>query len=142
MSDFSTRLIFINEGSIAKLVLTLEDNSIDLISISENKTIEKFDSNNSKIEKVDVINIASKKLIKKNSQSKIAKLKDLIWSKKLEIIFHIPGSRLLCTKLRQAFIKTPIFYHFNSECHLLIKINISGYAINEVLSKLNINNLS
>ena len=40
--------------------------------------------------------------------------------------------------LRQAFIKAPILQHFDSESHIRIKTNASGYAISGVLSQLNL----
>lgn len=36
--------------------------------------------------------------------------------------------------LRQIFIKALIVQHFDLECHIRIKINVSGYAITRVLS--------
>ena len=40
------------------------------------------------------------------------------------------------TKLRQAFVKAPIFHHLNPERHILIKTDVSGYAIAGVFSQL------
>ena len=42
-------------------------------------------------------------------------------------------------RLRQAFTKGPIFRHFNPECHIRIEINVSGYVIERVLSRLTSN---
>lgn len=44
-------------------------------------------------------------------------------------------------QLRQAFTKAPIFQHFDLKHHIRIETNISGYAIDEVLSQLISNNL-
>lgn len=40
--------------------------------------------------------------------------------------------------LRQLFIKALILRNFNLECHILIKINASSYAIGVMFSQLNI----
>ena len=44
------------------------------------------------------------------------------------------GAREAFNHLRHAFIKVPIFWLFDSEYHIQIKTNISGYVIKEVLS--------
>ena len=48
--------------------------------------------------------------------------------------FCTPKARLAFTKLRQVFVKALIFYHFDSEYHIRIETDISGYAIDGVLS--------
>ena len=40
------------------------------------------------------------------------------------------------TKLKQAFLKALIFYHFDPKYHISIGTDISSYAIGEVLSQL------
>ena len=50
--------------------------------------------------------------------------------------FFTPGAKLAFTKLRQAFVKAPIFYHFDPKCHIWIETDASGYAIGGVLSQL------
>ena len=50
--------------------------------------------------------------------------------------FLTPGAKLAFTKLRQAFFKALIFYHFDPEHHIRIEIDILGYAISGVLSQL------
>ena len=50
-------------------------------------------------------------------------------------------ARLAFTKLRQAFVKAPILYHFDSEDYIRVKTNVSGYAIGGVLNQLTLNNL-
>ena len=52
-----------------------------------------------------------------------------------------PEARLAFTQLRQAFNKAPILRHFDSECHIRIETNASGYAIGGVLSQLTLDNL-
>ncbi len=39
------------------------------------------------------------------------------------------------TKLRQAFVETPILNHFDPERHIRIKTDASGYAIGGILSQ-------
>ena len=43
--------------------------------------------------------------------------------------FLTTGAKLAFTKLRQAFLKAPILYHFDPECHIRIEMDASGYAI-------------
>ena len=50
--------------------------------------------------------------------------------------FFTPVAKLAFTKLRQAFIKAPIFHHFDPEHHIRIEMNVSGYAIGRVFSQL------
>lgn len=44
-------------------------------------------------------------------------------------------SKLAFTQLKNAFIKVPILYHFDSERYILIEIDASGYIIDGVLSQ-------
>ena len=68
---------------------------------------------------------------------KTSKSKNLSKSKKtVGSDFLTPGAKLVFTKLRQAFLKTPILYHFDPERHIRIGTDISGYAIGGVLSQL------
>ena len=50
--------------------------------------------------------------------------------------FLTPRARLAFTKLRQAFVKASILYHFDPERYIRVEINISGYAISGVFSQL------
>ena len=43
-------------------------------------------------------------------------------------------ARLIFTKLKQAFVKVLILYHFNLKRYFRIKIDTSGYAISGVFS--------
>ena len=45
-------------------------------------------------------------------------------------------AKLAFTELRQAFIKAPIFHHFDSERYIRVETNVSGYAIGGVFSQL------
>ena len=57
-------------------------------------------------------------------------------SKKTESGFLISGARKAFTKVRQAFIKAPIFQHFDPEHHIRVETDASGYAIGRVFSQL------
>lgn len=46
--------------------------------------------------------------------------------------FFTPEVRLVFTKLRLAFIENLIFNYFDPKCYILIELNLSSYAINEV----------
>ena len=54
--------------------------------------------------------------------------------------FLTPGAKLAFAELRQAFVKAPIFHHFDPERHIRIEIDASGYAIGGVLSQLTSDN--
>ena len=61
-------------------------------------------------------------------------------SKKTELGFLISGARIAFTKLKQAFIKAPIFHHFDPEYYIWVETDASGYAISGVLSQLTSDN--
>lgn len=50
--------------------------------------------------------------------------------------FFIPKTSLAFTQLRKAFTKAPILYHFDLERYIQIEIDVSGYAINRLLSQM------
>ena len=56
--------------------------------------------------------------------------------------FFILGTRLAFTKLRQAFVKAPIFNHFDLEHYIQIKTDVLGYAIGRILSKVTLDDLN
>ena len=66
--------------------------------------------------------------VKKKGQT-ICKSKNTIKSE-----FFILRARLMFIELRQVFVKAPIFHYFNLKCYIWIETDISGYAIDEVLS--------
>ena len=67
--------------------------------------------------------------------------RNLSKSKKTESDFLTSGIRKAFTKLRQAFIKALILYHFDLERHIRIETDASGYAIGGVFSQLTLDNL-
>ena len=52
--------------------------------------------------------------------------------------FLTPDAKKAFNHLRLAFIEAPILRHFDSESHIRIETNASGYAIGGVLSQLNL----
>ena len=48
--------------------------------------------------------------------------------------FLISEAKLIFLRLRQAFTKAPILYYFDLECYIRIEIDVSGYAIDDILS--------
>ena len=73
---------------------------------------------------------------------KLFKFKNLSKSKKMvRSDFFTLGAKLAFTKLRQVFVKAPILYQFDPECHIQIKTDASGYTIGGVLSQLTWDNL-
>ena len=51
-------------------------------------------------------------------------------------MFLTPNARKVFNQWRQAFTKAPILQHFDPECDIRIKTNVSGYAVDGVLSQL------
>ena len=52
-----------------------------------------------------------------------------------------PKVRLVFCQWKKAFTKALILQHFDSECHIRIETDASGYAISKVLSRLTLDNL-
>ena len=48
--------------------------------------------------------------------------------------FLTPNARQAFIQLKQVFTEAPILQHFNPECHIRIKTDVSGYTIGGVLS--------
>ena len=57
------------------------------------------------------------------------------------IDYLTPNSKVAFNQLKKAFIKAPIFCHFDPEYHIRIEIDASGYTIGGVLSQLILDNL-
>ena len=75
-------------------------------------------------------------------KKKVQKCKNLSKSKKaVGSDFFIFGARLAFTELKQVFVKAPILYHFDPECHIRIETDASGYAIGKIFSQLTLDNL-
>ena len=51
-----------------------------------------------------------------------------------ESIFLIPNGKKVFLYLRQTFIKTLIFWHFDLESHIQIKTDVLGYVIGRVFN--------
>ena len=52
--------------------------------------------------------------------------------------FLTPNAKETFNHLRLAFIKAPIFQYFNLKSYIQIEIDLSSYAINGILSQLNL----
>ena len=73
---------------------------------------------------------------------KTSKFKNFSKSKKtVESDFLTPGSRLAFTKLKQAFVKALILYHFDPKSYIRIGTDISSYAIGGVFIQLTLDDL-
>ena len=59
-----------------------------------------------------------------------------------EPTFLTSDTREAFNQLKQAFTKAPILQHFDPECHIQIKTNVSGYTIEGVLSQLTSDHLT
>ena len=64
------------------------------------------------------------------------KVQKLSKFKKTELGFLTPGARKAFTELRQAFIKAPIFHHFDPERHIWVETDASGHPIARVFNQL------
>ena len=87
----------------------------------------------------DVTNPTKRKNLVKTTKSKIwVKSKKHNFPKfrpeKAGTGFLTPKTRLAFTQLRQVFVKAPILHHFNSESHIQIETDASGYVISGVLN--------
>lgn len=93
---------------------------------------------NSKVDSGEVKdNEVEKKSQKTSKSKKLSKSKKTIGF----LDFFILGIRLVFIKLRQTFVKTPIFHHFDPKCYILVKTNILNYAISEIFSYLILDDL-
>ena len=75
----------------------------------------------------------------KNKSKNLVKFQASLQSSRLG--FLILKARLTSTKLKQAFIKALILYHFHPDCHICIETDVFGYAIGEVFSQLTLDDL-
>ena len=122
----STRQLGKNKVKVDDNGRTERDNKCKLGSEVNNGEINQSKIRDNKVGKKD----------QKMSKSKnLFKFKKLSKSKKtLESNFFTLGARLAFTKLRQTFVKAPILYYFDLERYIRIEMDISGYAIDGVLS--------
>ena len=68
--------------------------------------------------------------------------KKLFKSKKMTgLNFFILRAKLTFTKLRQAFVKTPILYNFDPKYHIRVETGALGYVIDGVLNQLTLDDL-
>ena len=81
-------------------------------------------------------NEVGKKVQKMSKSKSLSKFKKIIRSD-----FLTPKTRLAFTKLRQAFVKAPIFHYFDLKRYIRVEMNASGYAISRVFSQLTLDNL-
>ena len=107
----------------------------DLV-VGKSNTIDKVDDN-----KVDGVKLDAK-TAKSKSQDK-NKDKNLVISflAKSQPLVQGSESGFLTPRARQAFIEIPILYHFDPDCHIWIKTDISDYVINRVLNWLTLEDL-
>ena len=88
--------------------------------------------------KIDNSEVEDDKIWKKDqktSKSKnLFKSQNLFKSKKTELDFFTFRARMVFTKLRQMFVRAVIFHHFDLEYHIRVEMDVSGYAISEILS--------
>ena len=112
-------------------------NSISMIGNSMVSGVEVINPKNSTKRKNQAKTIMSITLIKFKNRDFPPNFRNI----KAGLGFLTFKTRLTFIKLRQAFIEAPILHHFNLECHIQIKINISGYTIGRILSQLILNKL-
>lgn len=87
-----------------------------------------------------------------NSRAKLSKSKNttrpnflvkskLLVESNLKPSFQTPKARLGFARLRQAFIKAAILYHFDLKCHIWVETNASGYVISKISCQLTLDDL-
>lgn len=94
----------INKGNIIQLASIKDGIDIGELSIYKGRAIEKVGGDSNEVDNIGIVDA-----------NKIIKSKDLV---KVRVSFLTPEARLAFTKLRQVFIKVPILYYFDSECHI------------------------
>lgn len=97
----------------------------------------KIGSNKLKDDKVEDKDVGDNEVTKNENLWKTYKFKKMISFSH----FFNAKARLAFTKLRKLFIKASIFYHFNLERHIQIKMDTSGYVIGGVLNHLTLDHL-
>ena len=117
-----------NTGSVANLKKTKGE--VDGNSVVGNNMVGGSEVTNLIKEKNQIKPIKSKILVKSKSHDFPPNSRN----KKAGMSFLTPKARLTFTQLRQAFVKVPILHYFNSESHIWIEIDVSGYTIGGVLS--------
>ena len=118
------------------MITRVELSGKDSIPISKNSNVNGIDSNSEFSETKSRVKINKSKNMVLAFLAKSKFFTEL--SSKAD--FHTSEIKLVFDKLRQAFIKIPILYHFDSECPICIKTNLSSYAISRVLSHLTLGN--
>ena len=78
-----------------------------------------------------------KKVQKTSKSKKSSKSKETLGSD-----FFTLGAKLVFTKLRQVFLKTPILHYIDPKHHILIKTDKLSYAISGVFSQLTLDDLN
>lgn len=66
MTDFLIGLVSTNEGSIIKLISINERNTINVVFNSRGGAIERVDSDNGKVDKVEIIDTSNSRGVKIN----------------------------------------------------------------------------
>ena len=109
--------------------------------------LKAFRTDDNKIVEVDSKTSKTSKNVSKFKKSKNDKCKNStcmpnIWARRKPNFLTFNTIKTF-NHLQLAFIKAPIFPHFNLKSHIQIKTNASGYAIEKMLSQLNLDfNLS
>lgn len=111
----------------------MELSTKDLISVGEDNIVNEVVGSINKVG-----GAKSKNLVMPNF---LAKSK-LFVKPSFKLGFLTSRARLTFTKLRQAFIKAQIFYHFNPKYHICIETDLLGYAISKTLSQLALDDLT
>ena len=91
----------------------------------------------------EVVGVGGDKILSNSKRSKNAKsgVQTHLGAMR-EPIFLTPDTREVFNQLWQTFTKAPILWHFDPECHIRIETNVSGYAIEGVLSQLTSDHLT
>lgn len=114
----------------------------DLWDIDENSIIDGI-GHSSEVSRIRLwINSQAKLFKSKNRVRPSLAKSQLLIQPSFGLGFLTPRTRLELAQLRQAFIKVPIFYHFDSKCYIGVETNASGYAFSGILSQLTLDDQS
>lgn len=104
--------------------------TIDRFFTKQDGAIEEISGDDGKDDKVDIIEANNTKVLKS------VKSKDLVKLKEVRASFFTPSAWLAFIQLRQVFIKSPILYYFDPECHIRFVTDTSDFVTSGVLSQL------
>lgn len=113
-------------------IIGVDSSVTDPLPVNEDSTVDKIGNN-----KVDRTKVGIKTAKSKSKNFvKLFSTKSQSFTQGSGLSFFTPKARQAFTNLRQAFIEILILHSFDLNCHICIKINVSSYVIDKILSQL------